>query len=203
VENLLKARNSEALSTSLVHGNLVQETILRRELGRKWYALYTKPCHEKQVSEHLKIREIEYFLPLYSSVRRWNNGQVVERQCPLFPSYVFVQMAREERVKVLGAPGVLSIVGTSKGATPLPSIEIESLRKGLDLHNATPHPFLTVGEKARIRSGSLAGMQGIVLRHKNSTRIVLTLNLIMQSVAVEVDVADLEPLRPTVSTYLS
>lgn len=203
MENLLKARNSEALSTSLVNENLLPELTLRRELDRKWYALYTRPCHEKQVSEHLKIREIEYFLPLYSSVRRWNSGQVVARECPLFPSYLFVQMAREERVKVLSAPGVVLIVGTSKGATPLPSLEIETLRKGLNLHNATPHPFLTIGERARIRSGSLAGMQGIILRHKNSARIVLTLELIMKSVAVEVDVADLEPLQPTGFTYLS
>jgi transcription antitermination factor NusG len=109
-------------------------------------------------------------------------------------------MAREERVKILSAPGVLSIVGTSKGATPLSSIEIETLRKGLDLHNAAPHPFLAVGEKGRIRSGSLAGLEGIVLRHKNSTRIVLTLELIMKSVAVDVDIADVETLRPTIST---
>ena len=191
-----------------MNGNLEQERILRPEilqpeLDRNWYALYTKPCHEKQVSEHLRIREIEYFLPVYSSVSRWSCGRVVARECPLFPSYLFVQMAREERVKVLSAPGVLSIVGTSKGATALPSNEIETLRKGLNLHNASPHPFLAVGERARIRSGSLAGMQGIVLYHKNSTRIVLTLELIMKSVAVEVDVADLEILRPTISAYLS
>jgi transcription antitermination factor NusG len=70
------------------------------------------------------------------------------------------------------------------------------------LHNAEPHPFLKVGEKARICSGSLAGMEGVVLRHKNSTRLVLTLDLIMQSVAVEVAAADLEPLQFT-SKYVS
>ncbi|MGO9304731.1 MAG: transcription termination/antitermination NusG family protein [Candidatus Korobacteraceae bacterium] len=125
--------------------------------------------HEKQVSEHFKIRKIEYFLPVYSSVSRWKSGGVVARECPLFPSYLFVQMTREERVKVLSAPGIRSIVGTSKGATALPSIEIETLRKGLNLHNAIPHPFLAMGERARIRSGSLAGMQRIVFHHKNST----------------------------------
>jgi len=76
------------------------------------------------------------------------------------------------------------------------------LRNGLHLLNATPHPFLAVGEKARIRSGALVGMQGIVLRPKNSTRLVLTLDLIMKSIAVEVDIADLEPLPPIKSSCL-
>ena len=174
-----------------------------QEIERNWYAVYTSPCHEKQVAEHLAIREIEHYLPLYQLSRRWKDGRRVTLQAPLFPSYLFVHAARQHRGKILGVPGILSIVGTSRGAIPLPTAEIESLRDGLHLHNAAPHPFLTIGEKARIRSGSLAGMEGIVLRHKNSTRIVLTLELIMQSVAVEVDVADIEPLQANVSTYLS
>lgn len=136
-------------------------------------------------------------MPLYRSTRRWRNRSTVMLELPLFPSYVFVQASRAERGKILSVPGIVSIVGTSRGATPLPTIEIEALRNGLHLHNATPHPFLNVGERARIRSGALAGLEGIVLRYKNSTRIVLTLDLIMKSVAVKMDVADLEPLRPT------
>jgi transcription antitermination factor NusG len=203
VENLLDARNGEALSTSSVNGNVTHETVLGRDSDRGWYVLFTKPCHEKQVSVQLKVREIEHFLPLYSSVSRWKSGQTVVRECPLFPSYLFVQMAPAERVKILNAPGVLSIVGTSKGPTPLSNVEVETLRKGLDVRKARPHPYLTVGERARIRNGSLTGLQGIVLRQKNSTRIVLTLELIMQSVAIEVDIADLESIRPIATTYLS
>ena len=197
-------RNSEALSQMLNYDvSSPCEPIRALDVERNWYAVYTSPCHEKQVAEHLAIREIEHYLPLYQLSRRWKDGRRVTLQAPLFPSYLFVHAAPQHRGIILGVPGILSIVGTSRGAIPLPTAEIESLRNGLHLHNAAPHPFLTVGEKARIRSGSLAGMEGIVLRHKNSTRIVLTLELIMKSVAVEVDVADLEPLRPTVSTYLS
>jgi transcription antitermination factor NusG len=141
------------------------------------------------------VREIEHFLPLYASIRRWASGRSVTRECPLFPSYVFVRITREERVKVLNVPGILSIVGTSRGATPLPTAEIETLRSGLHRYHATPHPFLGIGEKARVRNGPLAGMQGVVLRHNKSTRIVLSLDLIMKSIAVEVDVADLEPIE--------
>jgi transcription antitermination factor NusG len=201
VENLLRARDGEALST-LLNGNLAQGLTCKIDPDRNWYAVYTSSCHEKQVAEHLKVREIVHFLPLYSSVRRWNSGRIVTRECPLFPSYIFVQGACEDRGRIVSVPGVLSIVGTSRAATPLPESEIEILRYGLHLHNAEPHPFLKVGEKARICSGSLAGMEGVVLRHKNSTRLVLTLDLIMQSVAVEVAAADLEPLQFT-SKYVS
>ena len=164
---------------------------------RNWYAVYTSPCHEKQVASHLVVREIEHFLPVYRVNRRWKDGRIVAREMPLFPSYLFVHAGRPDRTNVLSTAGVLSIVGTSQGATPLPAAEIEVLRNGLHLCNATPYPFLNVGERARIRNGALAGMEGIVLRHKNSTRIVLTVDVIMKSVAVEIDVADLEPLRPT------
>ena len=198
MENPFCAGNGNALSQIASPNTVARTAIWQEDAARNWYAVYTIPCHEKQVAEHLKVREIEHFLPLYHLRRRWKDGRAVELEMPLFPSYVFVQACRAERGKILSVPGILSLVGTSRGATPLPTVEIESLRNGLHLHSATPHPFLNVGERARIRSGALAGMQGIVLRHKNSTRIVLTVELIMKSVAVEIDVADLEPLRPTI-----
>lgn len=184
------------MSTSFVSGNSVQEPARewKEDTDRNWYAAYTAPCHEKQVAEQFAVRQVEHFLPLYTSIRRWASGRTVTRQCPLFPNYVFVQVARKERGKVLSVPGILSLVGTSRGATPLPTVEIETLRSRLHMCQAVPHPFLGIGEKARIRGGPLAGMQGIVLRHPKSTRIVLSLDLIMQSVAVEVDLADLEPI---------
>ncbi len=169
------------------------------EDGPRWYAAYTSPCHEKQAAAHLAVRGVEHFLPLYTSIRRWTSGRVVSRQCPLFPNYVFVQVARSERAKVLSIPGVLSIVGTSREGTALPSAEIETLRNGLLLHDAMPHPFLNVGEKVRIRKGALAGMEGIVLRGNKSARIVLSLDLIMKSISVEVEAVDVEAVVPRIS----
>jgi transcription antitermination factor NusG len=165
-----------------------------RDREREWYAVYTSPCHEKQIAEHLAVRQIEHFLPLYGVTRRWKDGRTVMLEMALFPSYLFVHACRVDRTRILGTPGILSIVGTSRDAIALPTAEIESLRNGLHLHNAKPHPFLSVGERARIRRGPLAGLQGIILRQKNSARIVLTLDLIMKSVALEIDLADLEPL---------
>lgn len=167
-----------------------------REVGQNWYAVYTSPCHEKQVALCLALRDMEHFLPLYRITRRWKDGRMVTLEKPLFPGYVFVHAGRADRTTILGIPGILSIVGTSRGATPLPRAEIESLRRGLHLYNAKPHPFLSVGERARILNGALAGLEGIILRHKNSTRIVLTIEPIMKSVAIEIDICDLESVRP-------
>jgi transcription antitermination factor NusG len=160
-----------------------------------WYAAYTTPRHEKTVARHLQNRQVESFLPLYSSVRRWKNGCRVPVAEPLFPSYIFVHIARRESVKVLQVPGVISIVGAGREPSPLPASDIESLRSSLPTRKFEPYPYLVAGEKVRIRSGSLAGLVGVLLRRKNDLRVVLTLNLIRQSVAVEIDIDEIEPFR--------
>jgi transcription antitermination factor NusG len=98
-------------------------------------------------------------------------------------------------VKVLQIPGVLSIVGTGREPSVLPYTEIESLRAGLPQRQFEPHPYLVAGEKVRIIAGSFEGMVGILLRKKNDFRVVLTLDLIRQSVAVEIGVDEIEPLK--------
>ena len=161
----------------------------------KWFAVHTSPRHEKRVEQHLSQRDVEHYLPLYRSLRKWRNGLKVTLDLPLFPGYIFVRIQRTDRVRVLKVPGVLAIVSGAAGEmAPLPEGEVEALRSGLHLRQAEPHPLLTVGQRVRIRSGALAGMEGVVVRKKNSLRVVLTMDLIMQSVAVEVDGEELEPL---------
>jgi transcription antitermination factor NusG len=160
-----------------------------------WFAAYTTPRHEKRVEQHLSRREVEHYLPIYHTPRKWRNGVKVILDLPLFTSYIFVRIKRTERVKVLDVPGVLAIVGGTAGEmAPLPDEVIDALRSGLDSRRVEPYPFLAVGQRARIRSGSLAGMEGIVVRKKNSLRVVLTMDMIQQSIAVEVDGSELEPL---------
>ena len=160
-----------------------------------WFALYTTSRHEKRVAQHLTQRQIEHYLPLYRAERKWSDGSRVTLDLPLFPGYIFVRMNRAQRTRVLGVPGALAVVeGTGRKPAPLPETEIDALRSGLHLHRAEPHPLLRAGHRARIRTGALAGFEGIVLRTKSSCRVVLTLELIMQSVAVEVDGQDLELL---------
>ena len=161
----------------------------------KWFAVYTTSRHEKRVAQHLTQREIEYYLPLYRSERKWSDGSRVTLDLPLFPGYLFVRIKRTERVRVLEVPGALAVVGgNGREPIPLPDEAIDALRAGLHLRAAQPHPLLTVGQRARIRSGALAGMEGVVVRKKNSLRVVLTLEHIQRSIAVEVSAEDLEPV---------
>jgi transcription antitermination factor NusG len=161
----------------------------------KWFAVYTTSRHEKRVAQHLTQRQIEYYLPLYRSERKWNDGSRVTLDLPLFPGYLFVHIKRTERVRVLDVPGALAVVGgTGREPVALPDEAIDALRTGLHLRRVEPHPLLNVGQRARIRSGALAGMEGVVVRWKNSFRVILTLEHIQRSIAVEVGGEDLEPL---------
>jgi transcription antitermination factor NusG len=161
----------------------------------KWFAVYTISRHEKRVAQHLTQRQIEYYLPLYRSERKWSDGSRVTLELPLFPGYLFVHIKRTERVRVLDVPGALAVVGgTGREPVAMPDEAIDALRTGLHMRRVEPHPLLTVGQKARIRSGALAGMEGVVVRWKNSFRVVLTLEHIQRSIAVEVGGDDLEPL---------
>jgi transcription antitermination factor NusG len=158
----------------------------------QWFAAYTTPRHEKHVGEVLAERNIESFLPLYRTVRQWKKSSPVTLELPLFPCYLFVRINRAARGAVLSLPGVVSIVGSTKEPWPLPQLEVEALRLGARLGKAEPHPYLRVGERVRIKSGLMAGVEGILVRKKNEFRFVLTLEAIMRSVAVEVDASELE-----------
>jgi len=162
---------------------------------QQWFAAYTTPRHEKAVVRQLNVRQVESFLPLYTSVRRWKNGCQVAVEQPLFPGYVFVHVERRHSTKVLQIPGVVSIVGSGREPSPLACQEIESLRAGLPQRYYDPHPYLAMGDKVRIIDGPLAGMTGVLVRKKKSLRVVLSLDLIMQSVAVEIGMDEIEPFR--------
>jgi transcription antitermination factor NusG len=160
-----------------------------------WYAAYTCANHEKRVAEQLSARPVERFLPLYASVRRWKDRRV-ELQLPLFPGCVFVRIALRDRLQDLEIPSVARLVGFNGTPTPLPEAEIEALKAGLEGGvRAMPHPYLKVGRRVRVRGGPLAGMAGILVRHKGRFRVVISVEAIQRSVAVEMDATDLEPAR--------
>lgn len=163
----------------------------------QWFAVYTTPRHEKCVHRHFDVRELEHFLPLYRTRRKWSDGSRVDLELPLFPNYLFVRILKDERVRVLEVPGVLAIVsGVGGRPSPLPASEITALQTGLAERNAEPHFMLAVGQRVQVLAGPFAGMCGVVLRKKGSLRIVLTIELIQRSVAVEVDESELETLDP-------
>ena len=160
--------------------------------ARRWFAVYTTCRHEKRVANHLVQRDIEHFLPIYQTQHKWKDGTRVMVDLPLFPGYVFVRIDARKRVGVLEVPGVISMIGTGSRPAALPDFEVEALRAGLDPMRAEPHPLLTVGQRVRIKSGALAGVEGIVIRKKSGFRVVLTLSLLMQSIAIEVNGDDVE-----------
>ena len=162
-------------------------------LEPRWYAAYTCAQHEKRVAAELGMREVEHFLPLYSSVRRWKDRRVT-LELPLFPGYVFVRLALRERLRVVQIPSVVRLVGFNGLPTALPDEEMEILRTGIcQSLRAEPHPFLTVGRRVRIIRGPFAGLEGVVKRKKSGMRVVVSLELIQRSVAVDVDAADVLP----------
>jgi len=161
-----------------------------------WYALHTYPRHEKRVYEDLGLRAIECFLPLYETVHRWKNGCKVRVELPLFPGYLFLRIDPRQRFKALNLPGAVSIVGSVSGPWPLLDAEIVSLRSRLQSHKFEPHPYLAVGQKVRIKSGPLADLTGFLVRQSGGLRVVLSVELIRQAAAVEVDADDVEPIGP-------
>lgn len=199
MNNLHPSEDGEALHSDLNPGEISEiypiPEVTEVTGGSRWFAVYTTCRHEKRIAQHLQQREIEHYLPLYRADRKWRDGSKVTLELPLFPSYIFVRIKRSERVSVLGVPGALSVVGGTGGEpAPVPDSAIEALRTGLLEHNVEPHPLLRVGQTARIRSGAFTGMEGVIVRKKSGFRVVLTLEQIMQSIAVEVDEGDLEPL---------
>jgi transcription antitermination factor NusG len=159
-----------------------------------WYALYTCPRHEKCVAQQIEQRSIACFLPLYRSVRRWKNRRK-ELELALFPGYVFVRLALQDRLRVLQLPSAVRLVSFNGQAAVLPDAEIEGLRQrlsgGICLE---PHPYLRVGRRVRVCAGPMQGLEGIIVRRKDRCRLVFSLDLIMRSVAVEVDESDVEPV---------
>jgi transcription antitermination factor NusG len=137
--------------------------VIDREFSTHWFAAYTNSHHEKRVASYFAERQIESFLPLYATRHRWKNGCRMKLELPLFPNYVFVRIRARDRVRVLGVPGVLTVVGFGRTPAPLPDFEIEALRASVDSRKIEPHPYLVIGERARIKCGPMAGMEGVLL----------------------------------------
>jgi transcription antitermination factor NusG len=158
-----------------------------------WYAVYTNTHHEKQVALQMAQRSIEHHLPLYDSVRRWKDRRV-RLQMPLFPGYIFVRIALCDRLHVLQIPSVVNLVSFAGRPAPLKDDDIHALQNCLRHgHPVEPYAYLQVGRRARVQRGLLQGLEGIILRRKNKTRLIVSFDLIQRSVSVEIDGMDMAP----------
>jgi transcription antitermination factor NusG len=163
-------------------------------LEPKWHVLFVKSNQEKRVVQHLSSRQIDHFLPAYESVRQ-RKDRKVKLLSPLFPGYVFVRLSLADRLKVLLVPNVVNLVGTGKAPSIVSDEEIDSIRRGIAHGKAEPYPYLKAGDTVMIKQGVLAGLQGILIRVANGTRVLIRLDSICRAFGVEVDSSWVEPVR--------
>ncbi|MDT7817527.1 MAG: hypothetical protein QOJ42_7443 [Acidobacteriaceae bacterium] len=165
-----------------------------RGLDSHWWALYTRHQHEKVVADMLSAKGFEVFLPLYDSIRRWKDRQKLI-SLPLFPCYVFVRGGLHRRLQVVTTPGIHMILSHGAEVAVIPEDEIEAIRRTIEGPcRMEPHPFLRCGERVRVIRGSLQGIEGLLVRKKNQFRLVLSVEMLAKSVAVEIDASDVEPV---------
>ena len=161
---------------------------------RNWYAVHTRSRHEKAIASRLDAQSTETFLPLHRSRRTWKNGVHADVDLPLFPCYLFVRLDPNDRLRLLQIPGVLGLAATTAHPTAIPNEEITLLRTATAKLKAEPHPYLNCGDRVRIVAGPFAGMDGILARRKQGCRVVISIEAILRSIAVEVSEFDIEPL---------
>jgi len=159
-----------------------------RTYGRVWLAVQTWPRYEKKVTVELIEKSIEVFLPLQASVHEWSDRRRIV-QIPLFPNYVFVRIPEQldSRIPVLRTKGVTNFVGSTSAGTPISECEIESVR--IVLQRGIPyegHPYLGIGERVRIRGGSLDGIEGILVGKNQDLSLVVSINILQRALAVRV-----------------
>ena len=161
---------------------------------RNWYAVYTSANQERRVADQLLCRGIEFYLPLYRTVRRRSDRRV-SLSLPLFPGYVFVRIPLSDRLCVLEVPRVVCLVGFPSRPLILPEQEIARLRRGLSGQvHVEPCRYLTSGCRVKIVNGPFGGAEGILLRAERGSRIVIALEPIGRAFRVEVDQYDVERL---------
>ena len=167
-----------------------------------WWALYTRHQHEKTVADMLKHKGFEVFLPVYESLRRWKDRKKL-LWLPLFPCYVFVRGGLERKLQVVTTPGVHMILYRGERVATIPEVEMEAIQKAVEgPYRVEPHPFLPCGAKVRVTRGPLEGVIGVLTRKKNLYRLVLSVEMLAQSVGVEIDASDVELAEPSLSAAI-
>jgi transcription antitermination factor NusG len=161
-----------------------------------WFAIRVKSNFEKRVTTILLSKGLHAFLPEYKSRRRWSDRfRTVE--CPLFPGYVFCRINLNQRLAVMSTPGFLYIVSTGKTPAPVDEAELAGIQSVV--HSGLPSlpwPSLVPGQRVRLESGPLSGLEGTLLHVENQRRICVAVTLLQRGVSVEVDREWILPIGP-------
>lgn len=161
-----------------------------------WYAIRTRSRHEKVAVRELQAIGVSAFLPLVNVIRQWSDRRT-SVELPLFPGYAFVRVAyfSDERVRVLRTTGVVSFVGPGAAASSIPEEQIESIKTILlGKIPVEEHPFLQVGQRIRVRNGSLSGVEGILVAFKGTRSLVISVEPIQRSLRIKLDDYEVEPI---------
>jgi len=156
---------------------------------KSWYALHTRPRHEKAVVHRLAEHGVETFLPTITETHRWSDRKKTV-ELPLFSCYVLARFVpnRTERLRALRVGGVLGLVGSRGEGTPIPDEQVDAVRTLVE--GSLPwscHPFLKIGQRVRIRSGALDGLEGILVSHNGAQSLVISIDAIQRSLCVRVE----------------
>ncbi len=163
--------------------------------ARNWYAVQTRSNFESLIASELKGKGIETFYPAVREVHRWKD-RMKAVDVPLFPGYIFIRIedTPANRLRVVTINGAVRILGDGSFMEPIPDHEIHSVRLLLD--SARPfsaHPFLKEGAWVRVKSGSLRGIEGRIVRFKSGARLVVSIEMLAKAIAVELAGCDVEP----------
>jgi transcription antitermination factor NusG len=186
---------------------VTENTDLRRKCSESsqdqaplsWFALQVRGRQEVGISEHLRSNGYEWFLPLHKSSKRWSD-RVKQVESPLFPGYVFCRFDARDRLPILKIPGVIQIVGFNRQPVAVDEQEIRAIQAlvASGIPNE-PCRYLEIGDKVRIESGPLRGLEGLLVEIQGNHRLVLSVTLLQRSVAVRIDSADVTSMRSTVA----
>jgi len=164
-----------------------------------WYALQVRGRQEFNISENLGSNGYEWFLPLYKCSKRWSD-RIKQVDSPLFPGYVFCRFNPLDRLPILKIPGVIQIVGFNRQLVAVDEEEIHAIQalvaSGIPNH---PCPYLEVGDKVRIESGPLRGLEGLLIEFQGNHQLVLSVSLLQRSVAVKIDSASVTSVRASLT----
>lgn len=165
-----------------------------QNLNHNWYAVCTRHQHERTAARVLECKDFEVFLPVYKVRRRWQD-RFKEISLPLFPGYLFVKEGLDRWLRILNTPGVCNILSSGGRPAVIPHSEIEGIQRIVESTlRVEPHPFLKSGDWVRVKYGPMTGVEGILVRKKNIARLILSVEMLGKSVAVEVDAIDVERL---------
>lgn len=167
---------------------------------QRWYALQVRTRWESSTALLLTGKGYQTFLPTYAAKKR-ARGRFREARAPLFPGYVFCNFNAQNRLPILITPGVISVVGRGRVPLPVDDAEISAIQSivasGL---RAEPCAYLELGQKVRIESDVLQGLEGILVQIKGNHRIVVSVSLLRRSVALEIDRSCVRPVGAVLAT---